>query len=240
MHINSDYTTQFNMPSMPLEQFFAQNGVRRLTGTGIYKTQIPVQQVEQPQQIQPKSPALPTVNVSTSYIPKQQLSQPVSSTPAVMPSTPASAPSVTRAKPTLFTNQQDFVNAMLPYATKAGERLGVDPYMIIAQSAHETGWGRHAPNFNYFGIKGKGGMQTTKEFLNGQWVTVNAPFKGYANMEDSVNGYADFLLRNRRYQNALQAQDAMGFLQGIYNAGYATDPNYVSKVGSIYRKLTGA
>lgn len=239
MHINSNYTTQLNMPSMPLEQFFAQNGVKRLTGTGIYKTQIPVQQVQQPQQIQPVSSSLPTVNVSTSYVPKQQLNQAVPSTPVV--TTPSTlTPSVNRAKPTLFTNQQDFVNAMLPYATKAGERLGVDPYMIIAQSAHETGWGKHAPNFNYFGIKGKGGMQTTKEFLNGQWVTVNAPFKGYASMEDSVNGYADFLLRNRRYQNALQAQDAMGFLQGIYNAGYATDPNYVSKVSSIYRKLIGA
>ena len=72
-----------------------------------------------------------------------------------------------------------------------------------------------------------------------QWVTVNAPFRGYASMEDSVNGYRDFLLRNTRYQKALQAQDAMGFLQGLYDAGYATDPNYVSRVGSIYHKIRG-
>ena len=141
------------------------------------------------------------------------------------------------AQPVKYKGKKEFIDAMLPYATAAGKRLNVDPYMIIAQSALETGWGKHAPNFNYFGIKGKGGVQSTKEFLNGKWVTVNSAFKGYKNMEDSVNGYADFIIKNPRYAKALQAKDAYVYLQAIKDAGYATDPTYVDKVSGIYRTI---
>jgi flagellum-specific peptidoglycan hydrolase FlgJ len=141
------------------------------------------------------------------------------------------------AQPIKYKGKKEFIDAMLPYATAAGKRLNVDPYMIIAQSALETGWGKHAPNFNYFGIKGKGGVQSTKEFLNGKWVTVNSAFKGYKNMEDSVNGYADFIIKNPRYAKALQAKDAYAYLQAIKDAGYATDPTYVDKVSGIYRTI---
>lgn len=141
------------------------------------------------------------------------------------------------AQPVKYKGKKEFIDAMLPYATAAGKRLNVDPYMIIAQSALETGWGKHAPNFNYFGIKGKGGVQSTKEFLNGKWVTVNSAFKGYKNMEDSVNGYADFIIKNPRYAKALQTKDAYAYLQAIKDAGYATDPTYVDKVSGIYRTI---
>lgn len=141
------------------------------------------------------------------------------------------------AQPIKYKGKKEFIDAMLPYATAAGKRLNIDPYMIIAQSALETGWGKHAPNFNYFGIKGKGGVQSTKEFLNGKWVTVNSAFKGYKNMEDSVNGYADFIIKNPRYAKALQAKDAYAYLQAIKDAGYATDPTYVDKVSGIYRTI---
>lgn len=141
------------------------------------------------------------------------------------------------AQPIKYKGKKEFIDAMLPYATAAGKRLNVDPYMIIAQSALETGWGKHAPNFNYFGIKGKGGVQSTKEFLNGKWVTVNSAFKGYKNMEDSVNGYADFIIKNPRYAKALQAKDAYAYLQAIKDAGYATDPTYVDKVFGIYKGI---
>ena len=141
------------------------------------------------------------------------------------------------AQPIKYKGKKEFIDAMLPYATAAGKRLNVDPYVIIAQSALETGWGKHAPNFNYFGIKGKGGVQSTKEFLNGKWVTVNSAFKGYKNMEDSVNGYADFIIKNPRYAKALQAKDAYAYLQAIKDAGYATDPTYVDKVSGIYRTI---
>ena len=56
--------------------------------------------------------------------------------------------------------REDFVQALLPAATKAGEKLGVDPSSLIAHAALETGWGKSMPaaadgscSFNLFGIK---------------------------------------------------------------------------------------
>lgn len=228
---NASFDTDLDFPKLPLEQIY----VNRALGLFTPVTAAPID-------LKPKQyiPKLPQRHLSTSYITpvNTAISKGTLEALPVKPSK-SSKPLASRSKPVMYANQQEFVNAMLPYATKVGQQLGVDPYMIIAQSAHETGWGKHVPDFNYFGIKGNGSSKPTREYLNGQWVTVNAPFRGYANMEESVNGYRDFLLRNTRYQRALQAQDAMGFLQGLYDAGYATDPNYVSSVGSIYRKIRG-
>jgi hypothetical protein len=49
-----------------------------------------------------------------------------------------------------------FVNQMMPHAMRVSEETGLDPRLIIAQSALETGWGRSAPGQNYFGIKSHG------------------------------------------------------------------------------------
>lgn len=130
--------------------------------------------------------------------------------------------------------KEDFISTMLPYAQVAAERLGVDPYIIVAQAAHETGWGKHAPNNNYFGIKGKGGTFTTTEYVNGKPVTITDSFKGYRDMKDSVNGYADFILNNKRYGNAIGLNDARAYIDAIAEAGYATDPNYANRVYGIY------
>lgn len=230
---NANFDTQVAAQQIPLERLFVQNGLGNLTANTTPVT-LPEQPIKRTQV--PVKPSLPKVNTNTSYFSKGYLTQPANTSYTISAILPMKS---NESKPVLHTNQQEFIKAMLPYATKAGQQLGVDPYMIIAQSAHETGWGKHAPDFNYFGIKGNGSSKPTREYLNGQWVTVNVPFKGYASMEDSVNSYKDFLLGNTRYQKALQAQDAMGFLQGLYDAGYATDPNYVSRVGSIYHKIRG-
>ena len=228
---NANFDTNLDFPKLPLEQIY----VNRALGLFTPVTAAPIE--FKPKQYIPK---LPQRHLNTSYITPVNTAISKGTLEALpIKSSKSSKPLISSSKPVIYTNQQDFIKAMLPYATKVGQQLGVDPYMIIAQSAHETGWGKHALDFNYFGIKGNGSSKPTREYLNGQWVTVNTPFKGYASMEDSVNGYRDFLLRNTRYQKALQAQDAMGFLQGLYDAGYATDPNYVSKVGSIYHKIRG-
>lgn len=136
-----------------------------------------------------------------------------------------------------FKGKDDFINQMRPFAIEAGKRLGVNPNIIIAQAAHETGWGRHAPNNNYFGIKGKGGIFTTTEYVNGKPVTITDSFRGYRNMEDSVKGYADFILGNKRYKNAIGLNDPEAYINAIAQAGYATDPNYASRVMSLYKMI---
>ncbi|MEI5680505.1 MULTISPECIES: glucosaminidase domain-containing protein [unclassified Mesorhizobium] len=138
-------------------------------------------------------------------------------------------------------NKEAFVSALMPAAIEASQRTGVDPRLIVAQAAQETGWGKSAPGNNYFGIKshGQGGGQTftTHEVINGKRVKINDSFRQFASPGDSVAGYADFLLKNPRYKPMMQAQGLDAQLQALGASGYATDPNYANSVGAIARSL---
>ncbi|MDP2533229.1 flagellar assembly peptidoglycan hydrolase FlgJ [Photobacterium damselae subsp. piscicida] len=48
----------------------------------------------------------------------------------------------TQSEPSRFDSPKGFVAHMKPYAFKASRALGVDPTMLIAQAALETGWGK--------------------------------------------------------------------------------------------------
>jgi hypothetical protein len=115
-----------------------------------------------------------------------------------------------------------------------GARTGVDPRIILAQSAIETGYGKHVPNNNYFGIKGEGGApQQTLEFINGKMTPTQANFRGYDNPEASFTGYGDFLLANKRYEGLRSAKGLEAQAAALQSSGYATDPEYGKKVLSI-------
>jgi flagellum-specific peptidoglycan hydrolase FlgJ len=133
-------------------------------------------------------------------------------------------------------DRESFVAAMMPHALRVSQMTGLDPRLVIAQAAQETGWGKSSPNNNYFGIKshGKGGANLgTFEYVNGQRVNVNDSFRTYDSMGQSAEDYARFLMENPRYKDMLAAGDLEGQLAALGRSGYATDPNYASSVGSI-------
>lgn len=138
-------------------------------------------------------------------------------------------------------DKQKFIDALLPAAIEHGQRIGVDPRIIVAQAAQETGWGKSAPGNNFFGIKshGKSGGQnlTTHEVINGKRVKINDSFRTFASPQDSVAGYADFLSSNKRYRPMLEAKGLEAQLQALGASGYATDPNYANSVGAIARSI---
>ena len=138
-------------------------------------------------------------------------------------------------------NQQAFIEAMMPHAMRVSEQTGLDPRIVIAQAAQETGWGKSAPGNNYFGIKshGKGGGNTfaTNEVINGRTVRINDSFRGYGGMGESADGYASFLQENPRYKPMLAAGDLDGQVAALGASGYATDPNYARSVGSIANNI---
>lgn len=47
----------------------------------------------------------------------------------------------------------DFTRAYYPYAKSSEISTGVPALVTMAQAALESGWGKHAPGFNFFGIK---------------------------------------------------------------------------------------
>ena len=142
---------------------------------------------------------------------------------------------------------KEFVASVWPGASRAASALGVSTGLLVAQSALETGWGKHmmrhadgSPSFNLFGIKAgsdwKGATLTrpTLEYRDGLMKTEVARFRAYASVEDSLADYVDFIRSRQRYQGALDhGGDDTRYLRGIQQAGYATDPDYADKIFNI-------
>lgn len=146
-----------------------------------------------------------------------------------------------------FESPEAFVRHLYPMAEQAAERLGLDPRVMLAQSALETGWGRYmipradgSNSFNLFGIKadqrweGDAAEVQTLEYRNGQPRQERWAFRAYESFDHAMQDYVDFLQSNPRYQQALhQADNPVAFAQGLQQAGYATDPRYASKLLNI-------
>jgi len=142
---------------------------------------------------------------------------------------------------------RDFVERMRPAAERAAEELGVSPDVLISQSALETGWGKaiiQDPNgnnsYNLFGIKADNRWQgervavPTIEYGNGVARKEVHAFRAYDSYEESFNDYANFIQSNLRYENALSVVAVpQQYLAALQQAGYATDPEYASKISKI-------
>lgn len=151
----------------------------------------------------------------------------------------------------MFKGTDDFIEAVLPKAEKAAKALGVNPLLLAAQAALETGWGKFMVNdgqgqnsHNLFNIKadarwaGPKMAVATTEFYDGKPIKENASFRAYDSFDESFNDFVDFLQSNPRYKPALAvAGDAEQFVNQLHKAGYATDPNYSAKVLSVYHQL---
>ena len=144
-------------------------------------------------------------------------------------------------------SQDDFLRVHQQSARAAEEQTGIPATFMVAQAAHESGWGKHeirntdgTRSFNLFGIKagaswkGKTAQVTTTEFVNGQPQKVVAKFRAYASYEDSFRDYARLMKDNPRYANVVSAgNNAEGFAKGLQRAGYATDPAYAEKLTRV-------
>jgi len=154
------------------------------------------------------------------------------------------------AEETEFKTPEDFIQTLMPHARRAAADLGVDPKMLLAQAALETGWGsaliRHpdgSNSFNLFGIKADAHWQgpqvevMTREFISGRPYQVNSAFRAYASYADSFKDYVQFLRSGTRYRAALKgAGDGEAYMQRLQASGYATDPHYADKVIAISRR----
>lgn len=132
---------------------------------------------------------------------------------------------------------EEFYRRMMPYALAVSQQTGVDPRIVIAQSAIETGYGRSAPQNNFFGIKGPGGTYTTTEYGPQGKYTTQDSFRGYGSMAESAADYADFINKNPRYKDFRSAQGLDAQLAALQKSGYATDPNYSAKVGGLAKRI---
>jgi len=149
---------------------------------------------------------------------------------------------------TEFTSAEEFVEHMLPIAEKVSQQTGVDPRLLVAQAALETGWGKHqiknedgSTSHNLFGIKANNSWQgdrakvMTSEYEQGSVKRINADFRAYSSYEESFKDYIGFISDNHRYRDAVKnAHDPSRYINELQQAGYATDPNYADKVMRIF------
>lgn len=138
-------------------------------------------------------------------------------------------------------NRDQFVATMMPHALEVSKATGLDPRLVIAQSALETGYGAAAPGNNFFGIKshGQAGGQmlgTTEVGPGGAYQTQDS-FRTYADPGASAQDYANFLKTNGRYGPVLAAKGLDAQIEAMGKSGYATDPNYAAKLRQIAQTI---
>lgn len=140
-----------------------------------------------------------------------------------------------------MSKQTDFFNKYKNYAEQTQNLFGIPASVTLAQAALESAWGQSGltqRSNNFFGIKAdstwKGDLDnaTTKEFVNGAYITIKSNFRAYKTPLDSFNDHAKFLKKFQRYRGlfSLPISDYKGWANGLQSAGYATDPLYASKL----------
>lgn len=148
----------------------------------------------------------------------------------------------------LIHDVDQFIKSIWPQAKQAASLLGLDPKVLMAQTALETGWGKFiakdeqgASSNNLFNIKSLNGSGTetvnvkTTEYIADTPIKVNAAFKKYSSIEQSFNDYVSLIKETERYQGALaNTANPEAYVSELHKAGYATDPEYSSKILSIY------
>jgi peptidoglycan hydrolase FlgJ len=145
------------------------------------------------------------------------------------------------------TSASEFVAKHSEAAKQAEAKTGIPATFMVAQAAHETGWGKKAirmadgsNSFNLFGIKagadwkGPVAQITTTEYINGQPKKMVQAFRAYSSYDESFADYARLMKTSPRYREVVaRADDAKQFAQGLQRAGYATDPAYADKLGRV-------
>ncbi|XLZ70183.1 flagellar assembly peptidoglycan hydrolase FlgJ [Massilia sp. SR12] len=145
-----------------------------------------------------------------------------------------------------------FQDKLTSHAEEASRASGIPAKFMLGQAALESGWGRReikgrdgSNSHNLFGIKagpdwkGRVVETATTEYVNGKPQVRVEKFRAYDSYADSFKDYARLITKNPRYEKALAAAngtDAAGFARNLQNAGYATDPNYATKLASIIKK----
>ena len=117
-------------------------------------------------------------------------------------------------------------------AKEAGAKF---PECVAAQWALESGWGQHTSGKNnYFGLKGSGSTVETKEFINGQWITIKAGFIDFSDLQTCVSYLVDRWYKDfDGYVGVNKATSRNDCARLLVKEGYATDPDYSTKLIQI-------
>lgn len=166
---------------------------------------------------------------------------------AAKPLAPAGAAGAAARSIAGSSKQSEFVAKHQEAAKAAEAKTGIPATFMVAQAAHESGWGKReikhvdgSSAHNVFGIKAganwKGPVAevTTTEYVDGVPRRTTAKFRAYASYSEAFADYAKLMKNSPRYSGVVaHAASAEGFAQGLQKAGYATDPAYADKLTRV-------
>ena len=174
--------------------------------------------------------------------------------PAAAGAAGAPATKTSTSDATLSQRQVEFVQSVQSSAQAAEAQTGIPATFMVAQAAHESGWGKReiknadgSSSHNLFGVKATGGWTgattdvTTTEWVGGEPQKVTQKFRSYASNDDAFRDYAKLMKDSPRYatvvaqasQAPATAASAQAFAQNLQRAGYATDPAYADKLTRV-------
>lgn len=159
-------------------------------------------------------------------------------------------------QPRELTDNEKFIEQIGAMARADMAKSGICAAVTVAQAILESGWGKSelaVKAKNIFGMKcslsgntwpgsswdGKSSYnKSTGEYYSGNYTTVKADFRVYKSWTESVADHSAYLAGARngstlRYAGLVGCTDYRKAAQIIKNGGYATSPDYVTKICNI-------
>ena len=119
--------------------------------------------------------------------------------------------------------------------TAAAKHAGAAfPELVAAQWALESGWGKHMPgggSNNPFGLKGSGTSSETREFVNGEWITITDSFLNFPNLATAVQYLVDRWYRDyKNFKGVNRERTRDDAARALVRENYATAPDYAERL----------
>lgn len=111
-------------------------------------------------------------------------------------------------------------------------RYGIPASITLAQGIIESNSGNSELFLNAknaFGIKAYSNPDNLPVYYAND-DKLHEPFRMYTSVKDSFTDHSKFLLSNSRYLSALKSNNYVDFAIQLKKDGYASDPNYASKI----------
>ena len=130
---------------------------------------------------------------------------------------------------------KEFWNECFVVAKRFGARY---PELVAAQCSLESGFGKFTSGKNnYAGLKGNGSTVSTKEFYDGQWVTIKAGFIDFPSLVACIEylitkWYKDY----KQFKGVNNAPNRYAAARMLKEQGYATDPAYPGKLTILMKQ----
>lgn len=138
---------------------------------------------------------------------------------------------------------EQFLKIIQPMAQEDMKKTGLLASLTMAQALLESKYGNSGLTTtanNLFGMKGnyKGKSVTlpTTEYEEGMRKTILAVFRKYPSWAESIADHSQLIVSAKRYEKVIGAQDYKEACRAIQDAGYATDPDYATKLIFVIEK----